>query len=141
MDLFKFHKNPKDLHGHHEANDIVIDRFWDNVIKLKRASPKQEDVIAKDAVYSFMYARHVLKRRWPKGEDAIAKDTEHSLLYAKYVLKGPFPKGEDAIAKDLNCAYNYAMYCTRKPFSKGEKIISKDPYYKKGYEQRFGIKI
>jgi hypothetical protein len=100
MDLFKYHKQPEELHGHHERDDIVIERFWDVVVKNKKATSKQEESISKDPHYSYMYAKYIIKGRWPKGEESISKDPQYSCLYAKDIIKGRWPRGEDAIAKN-----------------------------------------
>jgi lambda repressor-like predicted transcriptional regulator len=130
MDIYKFHKNPKDLHGHHEANDIVIDRIWSKLRKQKdRATPKQEEIISKNAQYSYRYAFYIIKGPWPKGEEIISKNAHYAYAYARDVIDGPWPKGEESIAKDPHYACYYVLDVLQKPWPKGEKqILSKMPY-------------
>jgi hypothetical protein len=53
---------------------------------------KKEEYFAKDAIYSYIYARDFIKGRFELGENAIAKDTEYSYYYAKEIIKGKLPE-------------------------------------------------
>ena len=92
---------------------------------------KEEDLeptIAKDEMYSTLYAERVLKGPFKLGEPAIAKDAEWSYLYANYALgKQPFPLGEPAIATDTDFSFEYTHKVLKKDFYLDGKLIYK--YY------------
>ena len=60
----------------------------------------QEQVIAKDPNFAYLYALDVVKNPFPPGEAAIAKSPGRSFLYAKNILCGPFGAGEAEMRKD-----------------------------------------
>ena len=67
--------------------------------------PEGEEVISKDAQYSYYYANDVLKRRFELGEEAISRNIYYSLLYATNVLRGRFLQGEERIINSLYDSY------------------------------------
>ena len=121
MDIYKFHSNPETLHGHDIAYETVPELVYKIAESGKKLTDKQEDVIAKDPRYTFLYAYNILNKPWPKGEDAIAKDSYYAYWYAFSVLEEPFLKGEDAIAKDLYFAYEYAHNILKLPEAEARK--------------------
>ena len=133
MNLYKLHANPKDLDLHDEAHEkaphVFWDKYWDKPAELK----KREAAIAKDAFYSYKYAKYVLKGPFPAGEPAIAKSAKYSYMYAKHVVNGPFPAGEAAIAKDGYYSQMYAYIILKAPFRAGEATIAEDGYYSYWY--------
>jgi len=68
---------------------------------IKRRFPEGEEIITKDAHYSFWYADNAVKGRFPEGELAISKDPSYSYWYARDVLRGRFPEGEVSILEGL----------------------------------------
>jgi lambda repressor-like predicted transcriptional regulator len=142
VDLLKDPKKAKEL-----LNEAIINHNWKlarilipivkdpeltykyaDWISKKKVKDEWEDIIAKDAQYSFNYARYVLHGPFPKGEDTIAQDAFYSCSYAAEVLKGPFPKGEDTIARDAKNSYFYAKDALHDRFIKGEKTIINSAY-------------
>ena len=58
-------------------------------------------------------------------EPIIAKDAKYSYWYAKFVLKGPFPLGEPAIATDEYYSEQYTNKVLKKDFILDGKLIYK----------------
>ena len=58
-------------------------------------------------------------------ESIIAKDAKYSYWYAKFVLNGPFPLGEPTIAKDNHYAKKYTNNVLKKDFILNGKLICK----------------
>jgi hypothetical protein len=145
MNLYKFHQSPEDLHKHKEAEDSVVDMFWDKYKNNPKELKKKEWAIAKSAEYSYLYARNILEGRFELGrfelgEPAIAKSAEYSYLYAADVLNGKFPLGEPAIAKSAKYSYYYAEDVLHGKFPLGEPEIAKKANLWKEYCEIFGIK-
>jgi len=65
----------------------------------KRHRESLEQIISKDAYYSYFYARNVIKGRWKLGEAAISEDAIHSYFYARDIIKRRFVLGEAAISE------------------------------------------
>ena len=102
-------------------------------VKRNGKNEDLEPIIAKDAKYSYWYARSILKGPFKLGEPAIAKDIEFSYLYVKDVLESRFELVEPTIAKDSYYSYAYAKNILEAPFKLGEPEIAKDSYYSKEY--------
>jgi hypothetical protein len=134
MNLYKFHQSPEDLHKHKEADESVVDMFWDKYKKNPKELKKREPAIAKSAVYSYYYAKNVLEGKFPLGEPAIAKSSEYSYWYARYVLEGKFPLGEPAIAKSATYSYYYAIDVLKGRFPLGEPAIKLNIHLWKEYK-------
>lgn len=135
--IYNLHSKPHTL-DHHEKLETHHPKFvWKKYENNPRELKKREAAIAKDARYSYYYARNVLRKPFPLGEPAIAKETSYSHLYAYDVLKKPFPLGEPAIAKDASYSYFYAMDVLEKPFPLGEPVIAEDLNYYKEYIEEF----
>ena len=83
MNLYDYHENPDQLKGHHEKHDLVPEFAWEQIEKNKKATPKQEDAISKNAEYSYTYSKDVIKGPFPKGEDAISKNSDYENDYEK----------------------------------------------------------
>ena len=95
-----------------------------------------EPIIAKNAYYSYMYARFVLmKKPFPLGEPAIAKSAYFSILYADQIINGKFELGEKAIAESDYQSFAYARDILKGPFPLGEPVIAKSTEYSKKYTQ------
>ena len=92
--------------------------------------------VAKDAEFSYIYARYVLEKPFPLGEPAIAKNAGYSYYYADYVLKKPFPLGEYAIARSVWSSYYYATNVLKGPFPLGEPAI-----YNSGFKDRYETNV
>jgi lambda repressor-like predicted transcriptional regulator len=167
MDLYKFHKTPKILHGHHEADDVVPSRILNSMDNdrplnkkqietllkhpntayryarhLGKRFPEGEDIISKDPKYAYWYASQVLEEPWLKGEEAILKDPFYASYYARDILNKRWPKAEDIIAKEADAAYIYAKYVIKGPWPKGENAIATNvdyalPYAKIVLKKRF----
>ena len=115
MNLYQFHTNPKDIHGHdtmHEKKpEWILDNYKNKPKELKRREPE----LAKSPDAAYKYACNVLQGPFPAGEVAIAKDACYAWYYALEVLKKPFPAGEAAIAKNTGYAYHYALEVLKLP--------------------------
>ena len=64
--------------------------------KLKFGDPR----ILDSASHAYFYAKHH-GDRFEEGEDIISKNAHFSYYYAAYVLHGEFPAGEDAINSNM----------------------------------------
>lgn len=125
MNLYKLHKDPTSLLHNDKAHEILPDLFWKKYEKQPAEMKKREPAIAKDAYYSYIYARDVLKRRFPAGEPTIAKDSGFAYTYALFVVGGPWPEGEEAIAKDQGYSNMYASKVLKHDFYFHGKLIAK----------------
>jgi len=56
-------------------------------------------IIAKSAVYSYLYAKHITHYPFLDGEETIAKDPTVSFLYALNILQDRFEAGEEVLSK------------------------------------------
>lgn len=108
-------------------------------IALDQQMSELESIIAKDAEYSYYYAKFVLKDRFILGEYAISQNSYYSYLYAEYVLNGQFEMGEEAIARDADASFCYAKYVLKSRFILGEPAICSVPFIKHDYETIFNI--
>jgi hypothetical protein len=140
MNIYKFHTNPESLDHYEERLTRVPKLAYEHAKKLGRRFPEGEAVIAKDAKWSYWYAREIIKGRFPEGEAAIAKHAGASFEYA-YYLKKRFPMGESEIAKDAYYAYHYAVDVIKKRFPDGEETIAKHGMYRYDYNKRFKVKL
>ena len=129
MDLWKYYdgdlKYP-DLNNHsHEIEIAKANPKWAFEYASKHGKDEDlEPAIAKNAYYSYRYARDVLKGPFKLCEPEIAKDTHYSYLYASDILNGKrFKLGEPAIAKDAYYSYAYAKNILEAPFKLGEPEI------------------
>ena len=133
MDLWKYYdgdlKYPDITKYSHEKEIAKVTPRWAYEYAKKHGKDEElEPIIAKDEMYSTLYAERVLKGPFKLGEPAIAKDAEWSYLYANYALgKQPFPLGEPAIAKDQDFSYEYTYKVLKKDFYLDGKLIYK--YY------------
>ena len=126
-----------DLNNHsHEKEIAKTNSKWAFEYASKHGKDEDlEPAIAKNAMYSFLYAKDILKNKpFKLGEPAIAKHDGYSYEYANQVLKGPFKLGEPTIAKhDGWYSYKYALYVLKGPFPLGEPTIAKNEFYSKTY--------
>ena len=72
-----------------------------------------EPAIMADPELASLYARHFFKGRWPEAEPSIATDPRAAFDYAEHILRGEFPLGEEAISQEGTLAYHYVMYCLK----------------------------
>ena len=137
MNLYNLHEDPHSLLYFKEADEYVLDVFWEKYLEKYRDGPKElkkrEKYIATDAKYSYRYARSVLKGPFPAGEEAISKDPDYAYWYAEDVLAAPFPAGELAISKDAFYAFWYARRVLNGPFPTGEAVIAEDGEFSHRY--------
>ena len=130
MDLWKYYngnlKYP-DLNSHSLEIEIAKTTSKWAYLYVKRNGKNKdlEPIIAKDAKYSYWYARAVLKGPFKLGESAIAKNIEFSYFYAKDVLESRFELGEPTIAKDSYYSKEYTRYVLKKDFYLDGKLICK----------------
>ena len=130
MNIWKYYdgdlKYP-DLNNH--SNEIEIaktnSKWTFEYVKTHGKNEDLEPAIAKNAMFSYQYAKNILKGPFELGEPAIAKDMEFSYYYAKNILKGEFPLGEPVIAKDVEFSFYYAKYALKKDFYLDGKLICK----------------
>ena len=125
MNLYKLHSNPESLDYYQKLSETNPDIFWGKYKNNKEELKKREKYIAKDAGYSWLYAKNILKGPFPAGEEAIAKNSNFAYYYVEDVLKCPFPLGEEAIAKDEYFASEYAKNILKKDFYLNGKLIAK----------------
>ena len=128
MNLYNLHISPESLLLFKEADEYVLEVFWDKYRNKPGELRKRERAISVDARYAYNYVLNILTRPFPAGEAAIASDAYCAYCYAKDILRGPFPKGEEAISKNAHRAYYYAQDVLKGPFPAGEEAISKDIY-------------
>jgi hypothetical protein len=82
----------------------------------------------------YRFANQFLHKPWPEAEQVIAREGVPAFNYAKHVLDGPFPLGERAISMaNSNIAYLYAKFCLKGRFLEGEPIIMTDGVNRIGY--------
>mgnify|MGYP000614926337 CR=1 FL=1 len=114
MDLWKYYdgdlKYP-DLSKHSHIKEVAkVTPKW--AFEYAEEHGKDEDlesIIAKDAKYSYWYAKFVLNGPFPLGEPAIASNAWNSLYYAQ-AINDRFKLGEPAIYSDLECADEYDLF-------------------------------
>ena len=144
MNLWKYYDNnqtqliyPNVLNHIHEKEIAKTNPKW--AFEFVKKYGKDEDLepaIAKNAEYSYMYARFVLmKKPFPLGEPAIAKSAYFSILYADQIINGKFELGEKAIAESDYQSFTYARDILKGPFPLGEPVIAKSTEYSKKYTQ------
>ena len=144
MDIWNYYDNnqnqliyPNVLNHIHEKEIAKINRKWAyEYVKKYGKDEDLEPAIAKNAEYSYMYARFVLmKKPFPLGEPAIAKSAYFSILYADQIINGKFELGEKAIAESDYQSFTYARDILKGPFPLGEPVIAKSTEYSKKYTQ------
>lgn len=74
---------------------------------FERVTNLHIDLIASDAILSYLHARYVLKDEFKPGEHMIATDYLLSSHYAFFVIKRRFPLGEPAIENQMPLLYEY----------------------------------
>lgn len=98
----------------------------------------EEDIIAKDAYFSFLYAKNVLKRPFKKGEPEICKYSTYAIMYARH-FNMPLPEAEEIISKDGFDSYEYATKVLKRRFLLGEPQILNHSIYRNLYLNVFDI--
>ena len=99
MNLYNFHAKPKLLDGYDSVPENNPHFFWEKYRNNKEELKKREKYIAKDAEYSYDYARDVLRGPFPAGEEAISKNNFYANEYAVNVLGKDFYLNGKLIAK------------------------------------------
>ncbi len=89
---------------------------------------------------SFAYASDILKGRFTLCEEIISKDAYYSYWYAITVIKGRFELGEESISKDIGHSFGYAVDVIKERFILAEEMI-KQSVYCQDYEHYFNIKL
>ena len=123
MNLYNLHSEPESLLLFKEADEYILDVFFQKYKDSPEKLKKREKAISVDPRYAFCYA--VLTGPFPAGEEAISKDAEYAYNYAEYVLRAPFPAGEAAIAKEDWTSSEYAYNILKKDFYLDGKLIAK----------------
>lgn len=163
MNLYNLHKDPKSLHKHEQAHDVVpaliAQQFEDpdfsptktqteailkspylsyeyavEVLDNSRFLPG-EKAIATSPKYALRYALVVLKKRFRLGEKAIASSAMTAVDYAIHVIKGEWLPGENAIATSHAHSMRYALHAIKDKWPLGEKIMSTNVYTTTKYNQ------
>lgn len=139
MNLYSLHTDPKSLHNHEQAHDVVPSLIEKSFNAEGYVPNKQQlAAIIKSASLSYEYAMRVLSmNRFPLGEKIIATDPFWALLYAEDVIKGRFPEGEKAIGTNIETAMEYALDVIKGRFPEGEKVISRNHDQYEFYRKRF----
>lgn len=104
--------NPKDL-------------YLKSCEKNRRLTSSEEEIIAKDADYSFLYAKKICNGPFVKGEVEIKKDPYNAFLYCRDVIKQRWHDAEDVIKKDPFSAYSYSAKVIKGRWPEAEKYIKK----------------
>ena len=86
MNLYNFRSKPESLLQYEKIAETNPHIFWEKYENNPEELKKREKYIAKDAEYSYDYARDVLRGPFPLGEEAIAKDKDFAYFYARYFL-------------------------------------------------------
>jgi len=92
MNLFDLHPKPETLKGYQQRFQVPELAYEEAVKRAKgkkgqeRRSPDLEQVLVKDPVWAFMYARDVIKGRWPEAEPVIATSPEDTYYYGLYLI-------------------------------------------------------
>lgn len=68
-----------------------------------------EQIIKKDPVFAYRYAKIIIRRRWKEAEEYIKKDPRYAFYYAESVIKGRWKEAEEYIEKDPEWSYFYAL--------------------------------
>jgi hypothetical protein len=106
---------------------IRNDKLWNDYTLDELSLKEYEEIISKDAHYSYYYANMILENRFPLGEKAISKDARYSFLYACNVLKSRFIEGEEAISKNTHYSFYYVEDVIDDRFVMAEDLIRNDP--------------
>lgn len=59
---------------------------------LKKRIPKNENILSKDSIFAYKYARYFLRDRFELGEEEISKNIEYSYYYAINVIGDKLPE-------------------------------------------------
>lgn len=94
-----------------------------------------EKVIAMDAEYSRLYARHFLKGPFPAGEKSIMKEPFQAFLYCKDVIGQRWYDAEGTIMKNPHAAYRYALEIIGGRWEDAEKHIMKSATWAGAYAE------
>jgi hypothetical protein len=92
--------------------------------KDRESITKLKEFCTKSAMAAYYFASHTNKR-FIEGESAIAKDAKFSFGYAKLVLRGRFENGELTISNDFDYAVQYATDVLKGRFEKAEPVIAR----------------
>ena len=124
MNIYELHSRPEELEGYAERMYHVPEIAY---IRLEHFPDDERaiDCIAKDAKWSYWYAKDILHGRFPAGEPEIAKNAGMSYNYALDVIKGRFPAGEPELAKNIYLAGRYAVDVINGRFRAAEPNIRK----------------
>ena len=95
MNLYNRHISPESLLLFKEADEYVLEVFFQKYRDEPEELRKREKAISKDEHHAY-YARDVLKGPFPAGEKAITESAPYAHLYAAHVLK--------CSATDINAA-------------------------------------
>lgn len=116
----------------------IASKLYNLVHKHKVVITKeQEDVLAMNAYYSYLYTLNVINGPWSLGEASIATDCEISYSYAFDVIKGRWIPGEASILKDLSCTLRYVCNILMAPWPEAEVTLSKNSAYIEAYYKKF----
>lgn len=129
IDLGLVPENPRELHdaGLSDAKLDFSQEGMEVLNKLMNFLILGKKAICKDAESAYKYAE-ALGERFEEGENIISKNAEYSFSYAKNVLRGRFEKGENAMIESegrSNICRNYASV-TKTRFEKYEEFLAKE---------------
>lgn len=132
LNVYKKFNKPEELLDYEEKYPfLVFEEFRNDPSKLtesdKAILSKNIDVIKKDPLDAYLYARDIIKGRFPEGEATIMKDPISAFAYARDIIKGRWEKAEPVIMKHPRAAYNYALSVIKGRWEDAEDVIMKDP--------------
>jgi hypothetical protein len=59
-----------------------------------------EEVLSKDEVYAYLYAKNILRSRFFSGEEIISRNPWMAVIYAEEVINGRFEEAEPSILSE-----------------------------------------
>ena len=131
MNLHNLHNDPKSL-DYIDDVDMVPTLFCPAEDKRQ-----YEKLWARNPKTACLYSCWIIKKPFPLGESAIAKEARYSYWYARDVLGAAFKLGEPAIATDDCYSHWYARDVLKKRFKLGEPAIKRGDAENRAFYESF----
>lgn len=106
---------------------------YDYILSTGERCKRMEKIIASDAGYSHLYAKHFLKGPFIAGEEEIKKKSFNAYLYCRDIIKQRWYEAEESIKKNPYSAYKYSLEVIRGRWEEAEKYILKSPIWSGAY--------
>jgi hypothetical protein len=75
-----------------EVSDAELILSYYSTGLLKKRCSRYENILSKDCIFAFKYAKYFLKNRFELGEEEIGNNPEYSYYYAKNIIGGKLPE-------------------------------------------------